>query len=323
MATSFVKRRIEVAIKLAPNTQTNQPSTFADSGRDTVTLKGMRMSAQVQNAGGAAGNEASVSIWGLSPSLINQLSTLGMIIQGLTGNTATITAGDEGATALATVFVGTITDAYADFSGAPNVPFHIKCRAGASQQAVPFPVSSYTGQADVATVLSTIANQLRWGFENHGVSVQLANPYFSGSAMEQIEKIVAHARIRHTIAPGSTVGKPNTLVIWPRYGNVPSPGGIPLISKATGMKLYPTYIPGLIKIETLFDPRITFGAQVKVESELFTTSTLQRLRNAQSVWNVSRLDLTLDAELPGGQWLSVIQAYNPGVAQPPPVPAGG
>jgi hypothetical protein len=179
---SFVKRRVEIAVKLAPRTGTNQPTTFVESGTDTVTLAGFRTSVKVQNSGSAAGSQASVSIWGMSPSLMNQLSTLGMVVSIIPRNTMTIAAGDEGGS-MTTVFVGTIRDAYGDYAGAPQVPFRFECYSGAAEQVIPFPASSYDGTTDVATMLSAIARRIGWGFENNSVNVKLVSPYLSGSAI--------------------------------------------------------------------------------------------------------------------------------------------
>lgn len=310
---SFVRRRIELAIKLAQNTQTNQPNTFVESGTDTVSLTGLRTSVRIQNSGAAAGSKAMVTVFGLNQSLMNQLSTLGMVISIVPKNTITITAGDEGGQ-MTTVFVGTILDAYADYGSAPNVPFIFECRSGAVEQAIPYPASSYTGSTDVSVILSAIAKRVGWGFENNGVNVKLSNPYYSGSAMDQVRRVAEAARIN-----ASLINK--VLCIWPRFG-ARAAGGIPLISPATGMIGYPSFTQQGILVKTLFDPRINFGGQVKVESSIFTAQSLARIQNVESTWNVSKLDLMLDQEMPRGEWTSIIYGYNPRYPKPLPPQAG-
>jgi hypothetical protein len=305
---SFVKRRVEIAVKLAPRTGTNQPTTFVESGTDTVTLAGFRTSVKVQNSGSAAGSQASVSIWGMSPSLMNQLSTLGMVVSIIPRNTMTIAAGDEGGS-MTTVFVGTIRDAYGDYAGAPQVPFRFECYSGAAEQVIPFPASSYDGTTDVATMLSAIARRIGWGFENNSVNVKLVSPYLSGSAMQQVETICDQARISYALLN-------NVLCIWPRNGERSNPGGIPLISKTTGMIGYPSFTQQGIMVRTLFNPSVTFGSLVKVQSDLFTTEALQRIRSDESVWKVTKLDHALDALVPKGEWGSTILAYNPRYQRP-------
>lgn len=311
MAESFVKRRIDVAIRLSIDTKTNQPRTFDETGTDTLSLSNHRTSVRVQRAGALSGSEAQVSVWGLTPSLMNQLSTLGMRLQLVPGNSITVTAGDVGKP-MSTVFVGDILEAYADFTGAPDVPMRFNCRGGASAQVRPFPASSYTGATDVSVILSDLAQRNRWGFENSGVTVQLSNPYYSGTAMEQIKQIEQDAQINAQVID-------DVLCIWPLYGHRNLPEGIPLISKEAGLIGYPGYQqqPGII-VKTVFDPRIRFGGRIKVVSSIFTADVLRRANNVESVWTVSQLSLALDAEMPKGEWMSVVEGWSEALAQPLP-----
>jgi len=296
---------LTATIKLAAN-QTNQPQTFSGTNSDTVTLGGHRASLRVQNSGGAAGSTAQLAIWGMSQQLQDQLSTLGMVIKQIPANTLTVAAGSD-PNNLTTVFIGTIWQAYPDYSNMPDVPFRFECFAGAFELAAPFPVSSYTGATSVATVLSTIANKMGWGFENNGVSVTLTNPYFPGSAMQQVQAIREHAHINAQLIN-------NVLAIWPKYGNRKG-SGTPLIappSDGGNMIGYPSYTQQGIAIRTIFDPSIIMGGQIQVKSSL---------QRASGTWNVLKLDLALDSLMPGGKWEQHIQAYNPKF--PPVLPSQG
>lgn len=297
----LVERVIDVAVKLSAAVGSNQPNNFAESGGDQVTLSGHRVSARIQNSGSAAGSHATISVWGMSQSLMDQLSTLGMVIQMVPRNTITVTAGDRTG-GMSTVFIGTILDAYGDYNSAPDVPFRFECLAGAAEQAIPYPVSSFTGATDVATVMSAIASKMNWGFENNGVSVKLASPYFSGSAMQQVRTIAEHARINAAVVN-------NVLAIWPRYGN--RKGGTPLVAPPpTGQMIgYPSYTQQGIMLKNIFDPRIIMGGQIQLQSSL---------TKASGLWNVLKLDHALDALMPKGQWMSTIYAYNPRF--PAPIP---
>jgi hypothetical protein len=75
---SFSQKLINVQIQSAPNSGTGQPNTFTESGTNTVTLSGSRTSVRIFNAGAPSGARASVRIYGLTNSLMNQLSTLGI-----------------------------------------------------------------------------------------------------------------------------------------------------------------------------------------------------------------------------------------------------
>lgn len=307
---ALIERKIQIAIKLAQGTGANQPSSFAGTNSNTITLSNHRASVRVQNSGGLAGSGAQVDVWGMTPSLMNQLSTLGMVLQLVPGNKITVTAGDDLA-GMATVFTGTTRHVTPNYNDAPDVSVEFECFAGAAEAAAPYPASSFTGATDVATILSGIANKMGWGFENSGVSITLPTPYFSGSAWEQVQRVREQANIRAELING-------VLAIWPMYGNRPPQGVIPLISKTTGMIGYPSFTADGIMVKTLFDPRVFPGGQIKVESAAFTAQNLARVNNLQSLWNVLSIDLDLAAQMPNGPWMSAIRALNPG--SPIPIP---
>lgn len=318
---SFTEKLIEIAIKLAANPQTNQPIRFQD-GSSSVTLKGFRTSVRVMNATGIAGNEATVTIYGLPPALMLQLSTLGMVLNLVPGNTITITAGDSNG--MSTVFTGNIYEAYGEYDKAPDVPMVLKCRAGSVEAVIPFPVTSYNGKTDVATILSYICQQqfpFPWGFENNGVTTAIQSPYLSGSAKEQIDKIAKAARIRYALLPGSSVQQTYILAIWPRYGSR-NGGGTPLVAPPPDGQMigYPNFTQQGIVLNNVFDTRFALGIQIKVQSSIFTTQSLTRIGNVQSLWSIWRIDLALDSLIPNGAWTSTLYGYNPGTSAPLVIP---
>lgn len=304
MSSSFKKRLIEIAIKLAPDAKTNQPTSFAESGTDTVTLSGFRTSVRIQNSGAPGGNTASVQVFGMSPSLMDQLSTLGIVFNIVPKNTVTISAGDE-EVGLSPVFSGTIFASYGEYNAAPNVPFLLECLSGLADATAPAAASSFTGSTNVADIMAGFARQMNAGFENNGVSVQLSCPYFDGNLWTQMRTCAEHAGINAEIIEGK-------LSIWPKGGNR-NTQTIPIVSKETGMIGYPAYTQQGILVRSLFNPQIAFGGLIKVESAVkLTTQT----------WAVNKLDLTLDSMVPKGHWRSTIFGYNPGYPRPIPEQAG-
>lgn len=303
MPTSFVQRIVEVSVKLASNSKTNQPNSFSESGSDTVTLRGSRTTVRIQNSGAPAGSTARVEVFGMTPSLMNQLSTLGLVFNIVPRNTLTIVAGDANS-GLATVFSGTITAGYGDYNAAPDVPFHFECNSGLADAVAPAPASSFTGPTDVATIMSGFARQMNLGFENSGVTGKLSNPYFAGNTWTQLRACAEHAGINAEVING------NVLAIWPKGGSRTG-GPIPLISKDTGMIGYPAYTQQGIIVRTIFNPQIAFGGLVKVQSSLKSVSDV-------GTWAVQKLDLALDSLVPRGHWMGTIYAYNP--RYPKPIP---
>lgn len=317
---TFVERKISLTFQLGQNTQTNQPNTFSESGTDTVTVTGLRMSVRVQNSGAPADCRADVRVWGLTPSLMNQLSTLGLVFNLVPKNTLTIAAGNEGDATLSPIFIGVIYYSYGDFSGQPDVPFHCVCTPTIANAVIPAVASSYTGNTSVATIMSNLARLMGLGFENNNVTTQLASPYFSGSLMEQARQCAEHAGISMAITG-------NTLAIWPRGGNRNTPN-IPVISKENGKLIsYPSFTQQGIIVKSVFDPTISFGSLIRVESDVLSGISSAQSKTSTNVnifpteWAVNKLDLALDAKLPKGEWMSMIFAYNPNYSKtiiPPP-----
>jgi Baseplate hub gp41 len=260
-----------------------------------------------------------VKIWGMSPSLMNQLSTLGLVFNLVPHNTITIAAGEADAsgnpTNMATVFTGTIWSAYGDYQAMPDVPFVFVCLNGAADQAISVAPSSFPGSTSVATMMSGFARQMNLGFENNGISITLTNQYFTGSAKVQADKCAEAANISWGV-----IG--NTLAIWPKGGNRATTS-VPVISPETGMISYPAFTQQGIIVKTLFNPAIAFGGLVQVKSTLLSALAAAKSGSGSPIaansfpsqWAVNKLDLALDSLLPKGQWMSTVYAYNPGYAR--------
>jgi hypothetical protein len=295
---AFVQRRIEIAIRLATNSQTNQPNKFVGSGADTISFTGFRTSVRVQNSGAPTKQEAQVSIFGLQQSTMNELATLGMLVDLVPRNTITIMAGNAGSP-LVKVFTGTIFNAYGNYSAAPDVPFHLECQYGMSESTAPAVATSYTGMTDVVVIMEDFAKRLKLGFENNGVTAQLSRPYFSGSLITQMQDCAVHANITAEVING------DTLAICPKF----SPrkiGAVPLISADTEMIGYPSFTQQGIIVKTMFNPQIQFMAEVRVDSSVLKPSN----------YIVQKLDHALDSQVPRGQWMSTIYGYGPNAPRP-------
>lgn len=299
---SFVQRRIDVSVKLATNSQTNQPTTFDESGTDTVKLSGARTLVRIQNSGAPAGGSAQVDIFGMTPSLMNQLATLGLVFNLVPRNTLTILAGDD-EMGMTPVFSGTIVAGYGDYNSAPDVPFHFECNAGVADSTANAPPSSFPQATSVADIMSGFARQMGLSFENNNINITLPPSYFSGNVLTQMRACADHANINAEV-----IG--TTLAIWAK-GGTRSGGPIPLVSPDTGMIGYPAYTQQGIIVKTLFNPQISFGGLIKVQSSLKPVNDVGQ-------WGVYKLDLALDAMAPRGQWMMTCYCYNP--KYPKPIP---
>lgn len=272
----------------------SQTEVFSASGTNTVELTGYRISAAISKAGGASMGEAHLRIYGMSLSLMNELSTLGRTPVFVGKNLIDILAGDEGAQSL--IFRGTMQQAFTDLGGAPEGMFQVSAYSMLYQAVQAIAPTSFKGPTDVALILQGLATQMGMTFENNGVSVILRDPAYNGSAKTQAEAVVHDAGIEWNH------GDMGVLAIWPKGGS--RQGAIPLISKDTGMVGYPYPSgQGLLGVRTEFNPAINFGGRVQVQSDITP---------ACGTWGVVNVVHEIESEMPGGQWFTSIVGSPPG-----------
>lgn len=301
-------------------TFTKSAGAFGGQGNSSnqVVIKGAAgtpvwASCKIINAGALAGSELNLSVYGMSQALMNQLTTLGITIAL---NSATVprdtvmvqAVTDNGAPA--TVFIGTMLNAYADYNAAPEVAFRVNANSGMANNNAPPTATSFKGTTDVATICqNTFAKAMGLNFENNGVNVKLTNPYFWGSPRQQAFACAAQAGI-------GMDDSLNTLAIW-NAGSARK-GTIPIVSPTTGLKNYPTFTAQGIIVVTKFIPDIRFKGQIEVQSSLF--DQLQQTNNnrfaqqkfatiTNGIWTVFGLDHDLETS-PGGAWFSTAQCNN-------------
>lgn len=277
---SFVKRRIDLTFQLGQG-------TFGESGTNTVTCSGLRVQAHIDKVFGPGMGEAQIHVYGLTPSLLNQLSSLNQATMATRRNSVIVSAGDD-TNGMATVFQGQIMIGQIMLNTAPDTALMVLAQAGALSAVQTVSPSSYPGSADAAVIMQNLAHLAGLDFENNGVSVQLATPYYPGSPLEQIRKCAQAAGIEYVIDD-------KTLAIFPIGG---ARGlQIPVISPDTGMVGYPNYSTSVYGIEltTLFNPLLRPGGKVQVQSSLEV---------ANGTWQVFNVQHELASEDPGGPWFT-------------------
>lgn len=279
---AFTQKEISVTISLG----TGQ---FGDTGANTVTLSGLRTKAEIQQFGGDAMPQVQLLIYGLPPSMMNQLTAIGPINSAvLFKNSVIVAAGDSGS-ALTTVYSGSIWQAWADYNQIPESALNISAVGGLAASLKPVAATSYTGSADVGTIMQSLASLAGLSFVNHGVSVQLSNPYFPGTALSQIRECAQAADCNLTIENG-------TLEIWPKNGsrNLLS---TPIVSAQTGMVGYPTFSSNGLMVTTMFNPSIKIGGQFTVQSSILP---------ADGTYVATQVSHSLESITPDGQWFTHI-----------------
>jgi hypothetical protein len=265
-ATGFTKKRIDVTISLATGA-----GSFDGTGNNTVKLSGLRMMADMINAGGE-------SMGALQLRVLDPL------------NKVLLEAGDD-AGGMQMVFMGTIYNAWGDYSSQPDAALNILANAGMDAFIKPVGPSSYGNPStDVATIMADLAKTMGLGFENNGVQVKLSYPYFPGTALAQVRACARAARINYSVDRG-------TLAIWEQ--GTGRDGEIPVISPSSGMVGYPHAVGSkVISLKTLFNSSIRPGSHVMVDSSL---------PMANGKFRVGPVSHSLSSELPGGPWFTTLE----------------
>ncbi len=287
-SSSFVRRRLDIVVTLGRG-------QFGESGTDTVTLSGLRCSAAIVKAGLDFQGQLDLRVYGMTPSLMRQLSQLAGTPGGTRGDQVTVLAGDD-ASGMAIAYRGCIRDAWIDYDNAPEIAFHVFGMAALVQALKPVPPTSYRGSADVVTIMSNLATLMGLQFENGGVSgVVLSNPYLPGTAYEQFERCKKAARIDGTVDDG-------TLAIWPLNGS--RRGVVPLISPTTGLVGYPKRTQIGVNLTSLYNLSVVIGGNVQVDSSNTP---------CKGMWHILTVAHTLESEIPGGQWFTALTCAAPGI----------
>lgn len=280
------KRRLDLTITLGAG-------EFGETVGSTVTLTGLRMSAEIVNVIGNYQGSMHLRAYGLSQSIMNQITTIGPVATAMHGkNKVSLRAGND-VDGMSFVYEGAILTAWGDYNAAPEVAFNVMAQAGAIGAVKPVqPLSSQGVESvEVAQMMATLAKEMGLTFENSGVTARMAYPYFDRSALAQVQAIASAADIEYVIDLG-------TLAIWPRGGV--RAGVVPLISPATGLVGYPSFSSQGISITTLYDPRIRVGKLVQVESSL---------QMACKEWKALKVSHSLSSETHDGPWFTTMEGW--------------
>jgi hypothetical protein len=268
---------------------------FGSSDNDQIILEGFRATADINKAGGMMMGTLRAKIYGVSQADMNSVTTLQWKGGTLLKNTVEVYAIDGPVESL--VFAGNIVNAWADYQSAPDVFLHIQAQAAYLNQLKPVPPRSFKGQVDVASVMAQIARDMGYTFENNGVNVQLTDIYLANTAMEQAKELANMAGIGLWVDDGIlAITQTN---ITPRHTV------IPVISAATGLVGYPTFDGLGVTFQTLFNPAVTFGGSVKLETDV---------QQAAGEWIVTSVAHRLECERVGGAWFSNARGNSIGLA---------
>lgn len=278
---SFTRKQIALTFTLGTG-------AFGDTGTNTVTLSGLRASAQIAAAGGASMSELRLQVWGLTETMLNDLTALNTVTMLQRNNAVIVSAGDA-VSGLWTIYEGTISSGWAQIA-APESCLDVTAHAGLIHKVSPALPRGYATHADVAVIMASIALEMGLPFENNGVSVQLSTSYLHGSLYDQADAVAAHAHIDWGIDRG-------TFYICPKgAGRIGTPV---LVSPQTGMVGFPSFTSTGIEIVSVFNPTISILNTIQVQSSF---------KPANGQWFVCGVAHSLHSETPNGDWSTHLQA---------------
>lgn len=274
--------------------------SFDAAGQNAVDVEGVRASANVTKAGTSSNANCELRVWGMPLSLMNRLTTLNKLAFGQQiDNTVIVSAGDE-KNGVSVLFQGTIQEAWVEAKQPPDVMFYVRATSGMYRALQPIPPTSYKGSVDGAVALSGLAQQIGLQLVNHGVTGQIRNPYWPGAAKQQLDKMCQALNCVPFVDDVKHV-----LHVWPK-GAARKDAAV-LLSPSTGLVGYPTYTQNGIAVRSIYNPNLSFGRKVQIESQLTAAS---------GEWAIAAISHNLDANMPGGEWFSEAQCALIGAPLP-------
>lgn len=284
--TELKTRKLKVVFSLGEG-------AFGEGGMNTVEVEGYRMGATIAQVGGVQTNQLDLTIKGLPLDVMHKLTVLNKLALPEERNNYVAVFADD-----TLAFNGGIKEAWVDAGNPPDVAFVLTAYAGLQASIRPVKATSFSGTVSADTFFATMAklitdgaNLTPYGLENNGVTGVLENPYYPGTALDQIQ---AAARALRCEAVLDT--ERQLLVIWP-YGK--SRGGEQLlVSAETGLIGYPQFTQSGVSFMMLYNPALGFGQKITMKSTL---------EAANGTWVIRALQHSLSCEEPGGPWFTRVE----------------
>lgn len=282
MGASFQQRSLRFTFHLAT-------AVFNKEGDpDKVELEDFRSSVEVLNSGGFDFANCRGKIFGIDQETMDRLTLIyDGVTPGIDSNVLTVEAtDDEGAFSI--VFRGEILHCAPAYNNAPDVPLEFSARAGIIGALAPTYSRSFPGARKVADIVSGLASELGYTFENNGVTTVLIDQTLAGTPTEMLQTVKAAANIEMNIDTPS-----NVLSIAPR--GQPRESEPVVVSKDTGLVGWPTKYAYYIEFAMLYTPDIHIGCKIDMQSDY-------PICNGE--WFINRSTLNLSCNTPGGPWFT-------------------
>jgi hypothetical protein len=258
-----------------------------EDGTNTKIIEGLATEVQVSKVGLPEKNTAKIKVSNMSLKDMEKLTFLAFRPLQKRKNKILVEAGEKGET-LHQVFKGDITSAFPDFNSAPDVPFEVEAMtAGWSFQRADTP-TSVDGETDAGELIRQFAQEAGFGFVNNGVSATVTNGYYQGSAIQKAKQVADEIH-RELVCDDDTL----TLQDWNA-----SSGEAVLLNPECGLLGYPSFTNDGVKCVSLYNPKLKYGGQIKIESIV---------PKASGYWKITRLEHSISAYSTSQSWMSDIE----------------
>ncbi|WP_289365961.1 baseplate hub protein [Pantoea stewartii] len=274
---TYKKRSLKFQFKL-------KSGAFDDKGNDTLTIDNIKAEVEVGAYGGISGTTLDARIFGLSLKQMGLLSYKGIQLNGAQQNIIKIWADDK------PIFYGSITNCVADLNQMPDAPLIISAFATGFDQSIIASPFSASGSVDVADIITSIAKSIDYTVVNRGVNVKLANPYFEGNPISQINQCAHAAGIEIDY-------RLQVIYIWPQ--GKPVDDSVPFVSKGSGLLGYPIFNNYGLTFSCSYSDLIIRGRNVKIETDL---------PNASGIYTIQQATHHLSSWTEGGPWVTRVWA---------------
>lgn len=290
--TTFTKKDLRFTFVLSNN------AVFQGTNSNTLTINGLRATANIKGAGLPAFPEAELTIFGLLQADMNALTATQFQPLSMQRNTVLVEA-DSGQ-GFSSVFSGQMITSGPDYD-IPNVPLKVQARVLGFDSLNPATTTSYTGATSVANIVASIASKLGYVVENNGVNVNLSNPYFGGTLPDQLRAVAQQAGI-------DVYTEGNVIAICPK--GAPRQQLSFTLSPTSGLVSYPKldYQRGYVRVKALYNPAFRFGGPITVQDS--------DVPMANGKWVIGTITHTLESLVYNGQWFSDMLLYPPNSLPP-------
>lgn len=278
---AFKKRVIEIDIELQ------------DGGGKTFS--GMGIDCEVEKVGLPDKNKANVTIYGLTLEDMERFTVLAFKPLEYRKNTLKIRAGEEEGE-MGQVFVGDIMSAYADFSSAPDVAFHIEAQTGLFATLTPQAPETVQGEATADELLGKIAGESGFAYSSEGDAgkAQIRDTVLQGSPWDKGAAIAEHLGNELIVDDEEMILIDNTGV---RVNANPV-----TLSVETGLLGYPSFTSEGVACRSLYNPNIFYASVLNLES---------LVPKASGEWRITKVVHKLSAfKANGGPWETQIEAVT-------------